>query len=209
MNLQEEILKIKAMIISEEERKSKFNKPSQPLKDSIYNYLNLYIKNGNRKVKNKKRNYGNLAEEWCIDGSEEISAYYYFENGIFNGGRLLIGKDLLSSIQRTFSVRQAYAMYVIEEWYDDVMVPKFEETIGEKGLSIDGIDTMSDRAHPCIPEPVKPEGITDQEMIDFIVKNTLYRKDEVLKKLESGEEELEDFYLQILNIVNTKKITGF
>jgi len=207
MNLQEEILKIKAMIISEEERKSKFNKPSQPLKDSIYNYLNLYIKNGNRKVKNKKSNYGNLAEEWCIDGSEEISAYYYFKDGRFDGGRLLIGKDLLSSVQRTFSVRRAYAMYVIEEWYDDVMVPKFEETIGEKGLSIDGIDTMSDRAHPCIPEPVKPEGITDEEMIEFIVKNTLMNYNDVKKRLEKTN--LDDLYLQIVDIVNTKKITGF
>jgi hypothetical protein len=98
-------------------------------------------------------------------------------------------------------------MYVIEEWYDDVMVPKFEETIGEKGLSIDGIDTMSDRAHPCIPEPVKPEGITDEEMIEFIVKNTLMNYNDVKKRLEKTN--LDDLYLQIVDIVNTKKITGF
>jgi hypothetical protein len=41
-------------------------------------------------------------------------------------------------------------------------------------------------------------------MIDFIVKNTLYKEADVLKKLESGEEELEEFYLQIVDIVNRR-----
>ena len=88
------------------------------------------------------------------------------------------------------------------------MVQKFEQIVGESGLYINFIDT-SERPHDCVPEPVKPEGITDEEMIDFIVKNTLYSKPEVIKTIEDGRRNLEDFYLDIVNVVNSKKITGF
>jgi hypothetical protein len=88
------------------------------------------------------------------------------------------------------------------------MIPKFEKLTGESGLFIDSIYT-TERTYDCVPEPVKPEGITDDEMIDFIVNNTLYRKPEVIQKIESGERDLEDFYLDIVDVVERKKITGF
>ena len=87
-------------------------------------------------------------------------------------------------------------------WY-----PKFEQIVGESGLYINIIDT-SEGTHDCVPEAVKPEGITDEEMIDFIVKNTLHRRPDVIKKIESGQRNLEDFYLDIVDVVNSRKITG-
>jgi len=99
-------------------------------------------------------------------------------------------------------------LHVFEEWYEETMIPKFEEIVGETGLYINHIDT-SERDHECIPEPIKPEGITDDERIDFIVKNTLYTKPEVIQQTESGERDLEDFYLDIAGIVKRKEITGF
>jgi len=45
-------------------------------------------------------------------------------------------------------------------------------------------------------------------MVDFIVNNTLYRRPEVIEKIESGERDLEDFYLDIVDTVNRKKIFG-
>jgi hypothetical protein len=88
------------------------------------------------------------------------------------------------------------------------MVPKFEEITGQSGLSIDDVDVW-DKEHPCRTEPVKPEGITDEEMIDFIYNNTAYRKEEVIDKIETGERELEDFYLDIVDTVKRKKDLGF
>jgi hypothetical protein len=88
------------------------------------------------------------------------------------------------------------------------MVPKFEEITGESGLSIDDIDVW-DKEHPCRTEPVKPEGITDEEMIDFINNNTAYRREEIIDKLESGERDLEDFYLDIVDTVKRKEELGF
>jgi hypothetical protein len=186
----------------------KFAKSSINIQNSIYKYLNDYISTGKRKIGKKSRNYGNLREDWCINGREEISAIYYFENNEIYEGMVFIDEELVKTISSIFSVRKSYVLTSIEEWYDDIMVPKFEQLIGESGLFISEIGTL-DRIHDCIPEPVKPEGITDDEMINFIANNTLYRKNEVIKMIESGERELEDFYLDIVDTVNKKKQLGY
>jgi hypothetical protein len=194
-------------IIITEEQFNRFNRSSPALQNGINKFLNQYIENGERRIKKKSRNYGNLGEDWCIDGKGTLSAYYYFDEGRFDKGQLIVDKEMIETISKLFSVKPSYVLHVIEEWYEDVMIPKFEKIVGESGLYINRIDTI-ERTYDCIPEPVKPEGITDEEMIDFIVKNTLYTKPEVIKKIESGQRNLEDFYLDIVDIVNTKKITG-
>jgi hypothetical protein len=195
-------------IIITEEQFNRFNRSSPALQNGIIKYLNHYIEGGNRKIKQKSRSYGNLGEDWCVDGKETISAYYYFDEGRFDKGQLIVAKEIVETISKLFSVKQSYVLHVIEEWYEDTMIPKFEQIVGESGLYINLIDTV-ERTHDCIPEPTKPEGITDDEMVDFIVNNTLYRRPEVIDKIESGERDLEDFYLDIVDTINRKKIYGF
>ena len=194
-------------ILITEEQFNRFNKSSPALQNGIIKYLNHYIGGGNRKITQKSRNYGNLGEDWCIDGKEKINVYYYFDEGKFDEGYLMVDKEIIETISKLFSVKSSYILHVIEEWYEDIMVPKFEEIVGESGLYINRIN-ISDRAYNCVPEPIKPEGVTDEEMIDFIDKNTAYRRQEIIDKIESGEEDLEDFYLHIVDIVNRKKIQG-
>jgi hypothetical protein len=191
-----------------ESQLNRLNKSSQGITNTIIKYMDKYISNGERKITKKSRNYGNLREDWCINGKETISAFYYFEKGEFEKGSLSISKKIVESLSNLLSIRRSYVVHVIEEWYDDTMVPKFEEITGESGLSIDDVDVW-DKEHPCRAEPVKPEGITDEEMIDYIANNTLYTKNEVIEKIESGERELEDFYLDIVDTVKRKKQLGF
>ena len=195
-------------ILITESQYNKLNKSSQLISNTIIKYMNGYIDGGERKVTKKSRNYGNLREDWCIDGKETISAFYYFEKGEFERGSLSISKKIIESLSNLLSIRRSYVLHVIEECYDDTMVPKFEKITGESGLSIDDIDVW-DKESDCRPEPVKPEGITDEEMIDYISNNTLYTKDEVIQKIESGKRELEDFYLDIVDTVQRKKDLGF
>ena len=195
-------------IIITEEQFNRFNRSSPALQNGINKYLNQYMENGQRTIGQKSRNYGNFREEWCIDGKNTISAYYDFDEGKFNKGSLSVSENLVETISKLFSVKQSYVLHVIEEWYEDRMIPKFERLTNESGLFIDTIYT-SDKDHNCVPEPTKPEDITDEEMIDFIVNNTLYSRPEVLYNIESGVRDLEDFYLDIVDTVNRKKITGF
>ena len=195
-------------IIITETQYNRLNKSSQSITNAIVKYLNEYISKGERKITKKSRFYGNLREDWCVNGKETISAFYYFEKGEFEKGSLSISKKIVKSLSDLLSIRRTYVLHVIEEWYDDTMVPKFEEITGESGLSIDDADVW-DKDNPCRPESVKPEGITDEEMINYISNNTLYSKDEVIEKIESGERELEDFYLDIVDTVERKKDLGF
>ena len=195
-------------IIITEGQYNRLNKSNQAITSAIIKYMNEYIGKGERKIAKKSRNYGNLREDWCINGKETITAFYYFERDKFERGSLSISKKIVESLSNLLSIRRSYLIHVIEEWYDDTMVPKFEEIIGESGLSIDGVDVW-DKEHDCMPEPVKPEGITDEEMIDFIYNNTAYRKEEIIDKLESGERDLEDFYLDIVDTVKRKEQLGF
>lgn len=195
-------------IIITESQYKRLNKSSQGITNAIIKYLNEYIDKGERKITKQSRNYGNLREDWCINGKETISAFYYFENGEFVKGSLSISKRILESLSNLLSIRRSYLTHVIEEWYDSTMVPKFEEIVGESGLSIDGVDVW-DKEHDCLPEPVKPEGITNEEMIDFIDKNTAYTRKEIINKIESGEKDLDDFYLDIVDTVERKKRYGF
>jgi hypothetical protein len=194
-------------IIITEEQYSKLNKSNQALSNAIIKYMNQYIQGGDRKIVPKSRNYGNLREDWCVDGKETIITIYYFEYEKFTNGTLIVSENLVNNLSKLLSIRRSYVLHIIEEWYDDIMVPKFEEITGESGLTIDSIH-LQEKEFDCIPESVKPEGITDEEMINYIVKNTLYNEDEVIKKIESGEEDLDDLYLHIVDIKNRDKIKG-
>ena len=194
-------------IITENQYK-KLVKSNESITNVIIKYLNKYIDGGKRKITPKTRNYGNLREDWCVGDKETITAIYFFNNGKFDQGDLFVSRNLVNTLSEFLSIRKTYVLHVILEWYDETMVPKFEQIVGESGLSIENISS-SDRDYECIPEPVKPEGITDEEMINYIVKNTLYTKEDVIERIESGEESLEDFFLQIVHNQDQKRITGF
>ena len=75
------------------------------------------------------------------------------------------------------------------------MVPKFEELVNESGLNIDEIGSV-EKESSCIPEFVKPEGITDDEMIDYIADHTLFKRQDVIQQIEGGRD-LDIFYFDI------------
>jgi len=182
-------------------------KENMGIQKAIEKYLDKMISKGTRKMTPKSRFYGNLREDWCVDGMDVINAFYYFDDGVFSNGSLSVSKDLIKEIVSVFTVKKSFVVYVIENWYESTMVPKFESIVGESGLSISEVDISESRE--CIPEPTKPEGITDEEMIDFIDKNTGYNRKEIINQIESGERDLDDFYLDIVDTVERKKRFGF
>lgn len=191
-------------VIITEQQYRRLNKSSESISNAIIKYMDKYISKGKRKITPKSRSYGNLGENWCIDGKETIRAYYTFDNGKFDRGQLSVSRNLVKLLSDLLSIRNSYVLNTIAEWYEETMVPKFEEIVGESGLSIDDIWTP-ERDDVCVPEPEKPEGITDEEMIDYIVKHTLYGKKEVIGRIESGRENLEDFYLHIVDNQNRER----
>ena len=123
-------------IIITENQYNRLNKSSQGITNAIIKYMNEYIDKGERKITKKSRNYGNLREDWCISGKETMVAIYYFDEGKFEKGYLVISKNIVENLSNLLSIRRSYVLHIIEEWYDDTMVPKFEQITGESGLSI-------------------------------------------------------------------------
>ena len=191
-------------VLKEEDERRRYIKSTDSLRKVITLFLDDYIGDGDRKIGKKSRNYGNLREDWCVNGKEVITAIYYYEDGKFYSGSLMVSWTLVEKIKKIFNTRKNFVMNIIEEWYEDVMIPKFEQIVGETGFYFDDVDTFNND-HDCIPEPVKPENITDEEMIEFIVNNTLHRRDDVINQIETGERDLEDFYLDIVDTVENKK----
>jgi hypothetical protein len=197
LNLKESIRKV-----LREEISKKFQRPNENTSQLIVKYLNLYFKKSIEQDTPKSRAYGSLNHRLCVDGLEIISGYFYFDDEEFNRGSLLINKEFVKSLMKIFSVRQAYVVSVIEDWYEDYKLPSFEERMGESNLHLTELSGYYERNSECHPEPELPEGITDEEMIDYIVNHTLYTKENVLQRVESGDEDLKDFYLQIVDIQN-------
>ena len=191
-------------IILREDQYRRLNKSNQSITKAIEKYMDKYISQGVRTIGKKSRNYGNLRETWCINGKETISVYYQFDDKKFRNSFLTVSRNLVNHLSEVLSIRPSYVMHVISEWYEDTILPKFEEMSGESGLSIDEIITQN-KDEDCIEESVKPEGITDKEMIDYITKNTLYTEKDVIEAIESGDENLDDLYLQIMDIVKRKE----
>ena len=84
-------------IITEEQYR-KLNRSSQSISNAIVKYINQYIDGGKRKVTPKSRNYGNLREDWCVDGKEVITAVYFFKDGSFDQGNLIVSKSIVNDL---------------------------------------------------------------------------------------------------------------
>jgi hypothetical protein len=169
--------------------------------------MNEYISEGKIKITPKTRHRVSSSETWCVNGKETLKAIYYYNDDRFEKGYLAISHKIVDNLSKLLSIRRSYVLHVIEEWYDETMIPKFESITGESGLGLDEIDVWA-REDDCLDEPVKPEGITDEEMIEYIVNHTLYRKEEVINRIKSGESDLDEFYLDIVDSQKRKKRGG-
>jgi hypothetical protein len=69
--------------------------------------------------------------------------------------------------------------------------------VDEKGLSIDEIMISTNIDSPCKPKFVRPDDLTDDEMIDYIVAHTLFKRQDVIRQLEGGRD-LDVMYADIL-----------
>jgi hypothetical protein len=200
-----------------EQQYNKLFKSGPALNNAIINYLEKVFSDAKRKVTPKSRNYGNLREDWCKDGKEIMSVHYYFgepdgdndiKNKDFYNGQIYISQSIINTIKKLFNIREKYILNVVAEWYDDEYVQAFATEMDEPYLHIDDAEAL-DKDYPCAPDIEVPENISDEEMIDYIVKNTLWRRDEVMNMINNGERDLKDFYLDILETVDSKNRYGF
>jgi hypothetical protein len=178
--------------ILKEEVQKRYFRGTPIIEMAVIRYMDRLMNGANRVVNEKKVNYGNLRETWCKNGKEFLTAIYYFEDGVFQGSALYIDEKIVNHISQLVQARKTYILNVIAEWYDEKYTTKFGQEQNSPELEIEECDVIDFKDKDCPQEIVVPEGITREEMIDYIVSRTSYRENE-LEELD--DEELRNQYI--------------
>ncbi len=103
---------------------------------------------------------------------------------------LYIYPIMVNELVTDIPIRKNYLLYLIEEWFEDTKLDEIQQGFNRNDLSLDYVTVFqsNNKGDICVPPPPKPEGVTMQEMMDHIKKNTLYSYKEMEKK-EKGSQE--------------------
>ena len=200
--------------ILKEEINKKFSKPNEKLDSLVYNWLDNYFE-GSQIYKNESWKYYSFGFKFCKDGIEIADLRVRFDDKSPAWGPkdkrptsersveeviLYIYPDMINEILTDIPIRKNYLLYLIEEWFEDTQLDKIQQDFNRNDLSLDYI-TMSvkNRGDICVPPPTKPEGVTMQEMMDYIKKTTLYSYEDMEEHEEEEPGWIEELYLAKLH----------
>lgn len=208
---------IKKILLQEVEKK--YPKPTPNVEKLIYNWLDNYF-DGAKMYQIKEQEFS-YTFEWCNNGSEIANFIVEFNHDYdiwddnrklserdFDNSELFVPKNVVNELQTDIPVRRNYLRYVIEEWFEDTMVEKIQSELGRNDISINSFSEEPENAPICVPPVSKPEGVTNDEMIDFIVKNTLWRTNDLIKKEKETPGYIDKLYVDKLRDLETDRVRG-
>ena len=208
MNLQEHIRRI-----LKEEVNKKYLKPSERSEKLILDRLNNLISDSKMfHIQHYKTRHD---FEFCKNGKEVMSVALFFEetnNRVptserrFEKGILSIPKEYVMDILTYIPVRKNYLFYLIEEWFDNNFLKDISNEMGRNDLYIDELSLHPNTADVCVPPMTKPDGVTMDEMIDYVMKNTLFKRNDLLKHEDREPGFIEDLYLKKLRNAETERL---
>jgi hypothetical protein len=159
--------------------------------------------------------------EWCNNGMEiaRFSVDFNHDYDVwddarktserdFDNSELWIPKDVMDNLQTDIPVRRNYLRYVIEEWFEDTMIEKIQSELGRNDISINSFSEHPEKSQVCVPPVSKPEGVTDDEMIDLIVKNTLWKASDLIKKEKETPGYIDKLYVDKLRDLEMGRVRG-
>ena len=205
--------------ILHEEVNKKYPKPTPNVDKLIYRWLNDYCDGA--QMYHDKSSESRNDFEWCNDGKEIMCVILYFHNDDslyddkrkteerdFESGELQIPKDIFDELNSDIPVRKNYLKYVIQDWFEDTFLETIQNKIGRNDITIDEFSVHPEKTQICVPPVSKPEGVTDDEMIDFIVKNTLWKANDLIKKEEKTPGYIGKLYVDKLREVEIDRVRG-
>jgi hypothetical protein len=208
---------IKKILLQEVEKK--YPKPTPNVEKLIYNWLDNYFDGA--KMYQMKEHDLSYTFEWCNNGMEiaRFSVDFNHDHGVwedkrnmsereFDDSELWVPKDIVNDLQTDIPVRRNYLRYVIEEWFEDTMIEKIQSELGRNDISINSFSEHPEKTLICVPPVSKPEGVTDDEMIDFIVKNTLWKANDLIKKEKETPGYIDKLYVDKLRDLEMDRVRG-
>ena len=159
--------------------------------------------------------------DWCNKGMEIASVILYFHNDEsvyddkrpmsernFEEGTLMIPESIVNELRDYVPIRRNYLRYKIEEWFDDNIMTEVTKTMERDDINIVKFSEYPKTAQVCVPPVEKPEGVTEEEMIELILKTTLHKRDALLKYEKENPGYIEKLYLNKLHSAEIDRLRG-
>ena len=214
MNIQESIRRI-----LKEEINEIYSKPSEKMNKLIERWLNKLFSGA--KMYHKETWKTRHDFEWCNNGLEIASVTLFFNEDKniyddkrptskrnFESGELSIPKSLIDDLVNYVPIRRNYLRYKIEEWFDDNIFPSVMDKMKRTDIRIEEINEYPKKAEVCVPPVEKPEDVTEEEMIELILKTTLHKRDGLLRREEEEHGYIERLYLDKLHNAEMDRLRG-
>jgi hypothetical protein len=197
--------------ILREEVTKKFAKPNESLQKSVYNWLNKYFE-GSQIYKHESWKHWSFRFEFCKNGREIADLHLDFDDRSpdwgprdkrptsersFNNAWLYIYPDMVNLMMKVFPIRKNYLLYLIEEWFEDTKLNEIQQEFNRSDMYLDYVyvSETKKKGELCVPPVSKPEGVTMQEMMDYIKKTTLYSYEDMEEHEEEEPGWIEELYL--------------
>jgi hypothetical protein len=214
MNLQKNIKRI-----LREEVNEMYSKPSEKMDRIIDAWLEKLFSGAKMYYKEIYKSRHDF--DWCNNGLEIASVILNFNNNEdvyddkrptserdFENGSVTIPKSLIDDLVNYVPIRRNYLKYKIEEWFEDNILPSVIDKMGRTDIYINEIIEYPKKVEVCVPPVEKPEGVTEEDMIELILKTTLYKRDELLKREEEEPGFIEKIYLGKLHNAEMDRLRG-
>jgi hypothetical protein len=207
-----------------QEVNKKYQKPNESLDKIVYKWLDNYFE-GTQIYKSEYWKDHGFGFQFCKNGREISKLRVELDDKSPDWGprdrrppsersvdkvMLYIYPVMVDELQSDIPIRKNYLLYLIEEWFEDTKLDEIQRGVNRNDLSLDNVLVFENKKKGdiCVPPITKPEGITQQEMMDYIKKNTLFS----YKDMEEHEEEesgwIENTYLQKLHQKEYERLNG-
>ena len=211
---------IKKILLQEVNKK--YSKPTESVDKLIYGWLDDYF-DGSQIYTDEYWKYYGFTFQFCKNGREIADLRIEFDDRSPDWGprdkrptsersvkevMLYIYPVMIDELITDIPIRKNYLLYLIEEWFEDTKLDEIQKDFNRNDLSLDYVSVFESRnkGEICVPPPTKPEGVTMQEMMDYIKKNTLFS----YKDMEEHEEDepgwIEELYLAKLRGTEKRRV---
>lgn len=200
--------------VLKEEVNKKYPKPTPNVEKLIYKWLDNYFSGSQMyHIKSWETRHD---FEFCNKGKEVMNLILFFEDDYsddnrtteekdFENGTLQVPKDIINELASVIPVRRTFLRYVIEEWFEDTYLGEIQSKMKRNDISIDEFSEYPDKSQICVPPMTKPDDVSLDDMIDFLVANTLWSRKDLEKKIP---EYIEKTYLEKLRSQEIYRVRG-
>jgi hypothetical protein len=206
-------------LILEDEVNRKYDKPTPKIEQLVYRWLNDYFDGA--KMYHDKSWETRHDFEWCNYGKKIMSLILFFEDNSdvyddrrkteerdFDSGSLYIPNDIFKELMSDIPVRVSYLKYLFEEWFDDTYLGEIQKKMSRNDIYIDEFDVSNSDGDICFPPITKPDNVTEEEMIEHILKSGKYKMKDILWWEERLPGWIEQTYLEQLNGAEYRRLKG-